>query len=167
MCSWMCAMKFASQYLWKKTFWGTTWLTFLGLLIDTVRQMICIPLDKLEKAKEMINVFLDKRNKKVTVHQSQQLTGFLNFLCRCVVPGRAFTRRLYNLAPAKLLRHHHVRITAECRMDLEIWRMFLDEPLIFCRPFLDFYEQVAEDIDMYSDASGSQVKGFGAYCGPA
>ena len=81
----------------EKTYWGTTWLTFLGLLIDTVKQLICIPVDKLNKAKEMIGFFLDKRNKKVTVHQIQQLTGFLNVLCRCIVPGRAFTRRLYNL----------------------------------------------------------------------
>ena len=39
--------------------------------------------------------------------------------------------------------------------------------MIYCRPFLDCFEQTAEDIDMYSDASGSVDKGFGAYCGPS
>ena len=151
----------------EKTFWGTTWLTFLGLLIDTVRQLICIPMDKLTKAKEMINFFVDKRNKKVTV-TVQQLAGFLNFLCRCIVPGRAFTRRLYSLTNGNpnLKSHHHIRVNAEVRMDLEIWNKFLDHPLVFCRPFISCSKKLAKDIDMYSDASGSIKKGFGAYCGP-
>ena len=115
----------------------------------------------------MIHYFLDKRHKKVTVLQIQQLTGFLNFLCKCIVPGRAFSRRLYSLASNdKLLPHHHVRITAECRMDLQIWDKFLMEPLIFCRPFINCFKRTAKDIDMYSDASGCKTKGFGAYRGP-
>ena len=65
----------------------------------------------------------------------------------------------------KLLPHHHIRITAECRMDMDIWMKFLSEPTIYCRPFLDCFEQTAEDIEMYSDASGGVGKGFGAYCG--
>ena len=48
---------------------------------------------------------------------------------------------------------------------MQIWMKFLSDPLIFCRPFLDCFEQTAADIDMYSDASGSKIKGFGAYCG--
>ena len=151
----------------EKTFWGTQLLTFLGLLIDTVNQRICIPVDKLEKAITLISYFLNKKNKKITLLQLQQLTGFLNFLCRCVVPGRAFVRRLYALGSNEnLLPHHHIRISAECRMDMLIWQKFLSEPLIFCRPFLDCFEQSAKDISMYSDASGALEKGFGAYCGP-
>ena len=37
--------------------------------------------------------------------------------------------------------------------------------MIFCRPFIQYFEQTAEDIDMYSDASGSVFKGFGVNCG--
>ena len=134
----------------EKTFWGTQLLTFLGLLLDTINQLICIPADKLDKAMEMIEYVLNKKNKKITIHKLQQLTGFLNFLCRCVVPGRAFTRRLYSLASnEKLLPHHHIRISAECRMDMEIWKKFLRHPSIFNRPFLDEQERYAKDIDMY------------------
>ena len=148
----------------EKTFWGSQILTFLGLLIDTINQRIGIPLDKLTKARELLNYFTNKRNKKITLQQLQNLTGFLNFLCKCVVPGRAFLRRLYSLgANENLLPHHHIRITAECRMDMDIWKKFLYEPEIYCRPFLDCFEHTAEDIDMYSDASG--VLGFDAYCG--
>ena len=150
----------------EKTYWGSQILTFLGLLIDTIHQQIGIPLDKLQKALDLIHYVLNKRNKKITLHKLQNLTGFLNFLCKCVVPGRTFLRRMYSLgANDKLLPHHHVRITAECRMDMEIWLRFLSEPMIYSRPFLDCFEQTAEDIDMYSDASGALDKGFGAYCG--
>ena len=77
----------------EKTFWGTTILVFLGLLLDTERQLVCIPDDKMKKALEMINWFLQRR--KATVLQFQKLCGSLNFLCRCIIPGRAFVRRLY------------------------------------------------------------------------
>ena len=33
----------------EKTFWGATQLIFLGLLIDTVRQLICIPVEKIQR----------------------------------------------------------------------------------------------------------------------
>ena len=150
----------------EKTFWGSQLLTFLGLLIDTVNKRISIPVEKLEKALELIDYVLNKKNKEITLHKLQQLAGFLNFLCRCVVPGRAFVRRLYSLGNNQnLLPHHHIRFSAECRMDMQIWRKFLSEPTIYSRPFIDCMEQTAKDIDMYSDASGSSVKGFGAYCG--
>ena len=65
----------------------------------------------------------------------------------------------------KLLPHHHIRINAECRMDMEIWKKFLTHNSIFCRPFLDESRKTAKDINMYSDTSGAVGKGFGAYCG--
>ena len=74
----------------EKTFWGCTLLTFLGLLIDTVKQIVCIPVEKLNRAVSLVNTILNKR--KVTVLELQKLCGFLNFLCRAIVRGRAFTR---------------------------------------------------------------------------
>ena len=79
----------------EKTYWGTTRLAFLGLLLDTIKQVICIPTDKLIKALNWFDFFLNKKNKKATVLEFQKLCGTLNFLCRCIVPGRAFLRRLY------------------------------------------------------------------------
>ena len=50
------------------------------------------------------------------------------------------------------------------RNDLRMWLTFLQHPSIFCRPFLDFSTfLVADEIDMYSDASGRI--GMGAICG--
>ena len=105
----------------EKTFWGCTKLTFLGFLIDTVNQYVCVPIDKVDKAVTLINTVLNNKSKKVTLHQLQKICGFLNFLGRCIIPGRAFTRRLYiYTADDKLKPHHHIRVNAEMRSDLEM-----------------------------------------------
>ena len=149
----------------EKTFWASARLTFLGLLIDTINQCVCIPIDKVQKATDLIETVLSKRSKKITLNQLQKICGFLNFLGRCVIPGRAFTRRLYTYtANDQLKPHHHIRINAEMRDDLNMWLTFLQHPTVFCRPFLDFSTiLVADEIDMYSDASGRI--GMGALCG--
>ena len=52
------------------------------------------------------------------------------------------------------------------RSDLQMWLAFLDHPSVYCRPFLDFLKTLrADEIDMYSDASGKM--GMGAICGAA
>ena len=148
----------------EKTFWGTTRLTFLGLLIDTLRQVVCIPVEKVARATSLITEILAKR--KVTVHQLQKLCGFLNFLCRAVVLGRAFTRRLYAYTAGDQLKlHHHVQINAEMRADLTTWLTFLSYPSIFCRPFLDYSDYSAQELDWYSDSSRNFKLGFGCVFG--
>ena len=123
-------------------------MTFLGFLIDTVRGFVSIPLDKINRAVEQIDSIRNKRSKKATVHELQKLCGFLNFLCRCIMPGRAFTRRLYSKFSSSLAPHLHVRITAEMKRDLLMWQEFLKEPAVYCRPFADFsIELSADDID--------------------
>ena len=151
----------------EKKVWGTTLLTFLGLLIDTERQTICIPFEKVQKAMKQIDVFWTKKNKSVTVLQVQKLCRLLNFLCKCVVPGRVFSMRLHAMTAGKTLKqYHHVRVSEENRMDLQVWKKFLQHPQVFCRPFLDLTNEVdSQDIDMYSDAARSFRRGFGAYCG--
>ena len=98
----------------------------------------------------------------------QRLCGVLNFLCRCIVPGRAFLRRLYITGDGKtkLKPHHHIKITEENRLDLLVWKQFLGSPEALYRPFIDVEPLRADELDMYSDASGNYNLGFGAYCGP-
>ena len=47
-----------------------------------------------------------------------------------------------------------------------MWKEFLSSPESFYRPFMDSVAINAEEIDMYSDASGNFELSFGAYCGP-
>ena len=145
-----------------KTEYGTTIITFLGLLIDTVNQIIVIPVDKVERAKTQILDILS--HKKTTVRALQKLCGHLNFLCRCIVPGRAFTRRLYSYFSSKMKPYHHIRVNSEMTKDLSIWFTFLQDPVIYCRPFIDHTTVIAaEDLDWSTDASGKI--GFGGIFG--
>ena len=102
----------------EKTYWGSMQMVFLGFLIDTVKQIVMVPVEKIEKAKRLIDLALLKR--KIMLKDIQQICGFLNFLGRCIVPGRAFTRHLYPRASQNLKPHHHLRITVEMRADLSM-----------------------------------------------
>ena len=126
---------------------------FLGLLLDTQTKTISIPVDKLRKALCLIEEFLGA--KKTTIKQLQCLCGFLNFLCRCVIPGRTLTRRLYTKLGHNPKPYHHINLNKELKADLEIWRMFLSHPSAYARPFIDFSVILsAVDLDLYMDASG-------------
>ena len=141
----------------EKTFWGTTLLVFLGLLINTVNQTVSIPMEKIQRAISLITNILAKKSGKLTLKQLQKICGFLNFLGKGIIPGRAFTRRLYSFTSSKkmLKPHHHIRINPKMRLDLEMWLTFLHHPSAFCRPFLDFTNNLeAVEINMYSDSSG-------------
>ena len=147
----------------QKTHWGTNCLVFLGLLIDTVRQLVCIPCEKVKRAQELIDRILQKR--KVTLHDLQKICGFLNFLCQAILPGRAFTRHLYAYTGGNLKPHHHIKVNQEMRGDLNMWKQFLSHPTAYCHPFLDFDNKVlAQEVDFYSDASRNFDLGMGAIC---
>ena len=112
----------------EKTFWEAPVLMFLGLLIDTINQFVSIPVDKVEMARTLVRQTLN--SKKVTVHQLQKLTGFLNFLCKCIVPGRTFTRRLYYNISSRMLPHYHLNVNSEMKEDLRIWEKFLNNQFL-------------------------------------
>ena len=125
----------------------------------------CVPVDKVHKAIELIESVLEKKSKKITLNQLQKVCGFLNFLGRYIIPGRAFTRRLYVYTANEYLKpHHHIKVNARMRDDLTMWPTFLKTPAVYCRPFLDFSKTlIVDEIDMFSDASGKI--GVGAICG--
>ena len=50
----------------------------------------------------------------------------------------------------------------EMKKDLMVWQEFLNNPIIYCRPFIDFSKVIqASELDWYTDASG--VIGLGGY----
>ena len=109
-----------------KTVWPTTTIVFLGLLLDTMNQLVMLPVEKVLKGRMLVEKLINK--KKATIQEIQEICGFLNFLGRAIVPGRAFTRRLYTLVDnkqGKLKAHHHVKIKREHKLDLKMWQEFL------------------------------------------
>ena len=155
----------------EKTFWADTELVFLGFLIDIINRIICIPAQKLEKGKNMIDFILKKRflkscKQKVTIKQLQEICEFLNFLGRAIVPGRAFTRRLYSkLTGYNLNPYHHIRISNEMFEDLSMWSKFLCHQTAYCQPFMDVSKVIeAEEVGFFMDASRNFSLGFGGIC---
>ena len=150
----------------EKTCWPTTKLVFLGLLLDTVNQLILLPQEKVMAGRRLLVRFLNK--KKITLRELQQLCGFLNFLGHAIVPGRAFIRRLYVLTSAKaekLQPHHHLKILQEMKLDMYVWFQFLHHPTAFARPFIDMTVTLsATQIGLASDALKNPELGVGGVC---
>ena len=72
----------------EKTEWGTIRIIFLGILLDGQEFRLCIPIDKRDRAVELLYSMID--SKKATIKELQALCGYLNFLCKAIFPGRAF-----------------------------------------------------------------------------
>ena len=146
-------------------------IIFLGMLINTFRQLVMIPQDKITRAIQEIDRILSNKNKKATVIQIQKLCGILNFLCWAIVPGRPFTMRLYVALTGyknTLKPYHHVRIPADTLNDLRVWRTFLTTPFAFWRPFIDFsHFTTAIALDWFTDSAKAISKGFGGHHGSA
>ena len=151
----------------EKTCWAMTVITFLGMLLDTEKQILSIPTEKILKALNQIDSILKSKKRKATVLQVQQLCGILNFLCRAVVPGRPFLRRLYSSLvgyTSALKPHHHVKLARDIILDLQMWKVFLETPEAFCRPFIDFDNHLsATELDWYTDSAKAIGKGYGGH----
>ena len=160
----------------EKTEWASDCLVFLGFLLDGKHLMLSIPIEKKTKALNLVNSFIYK--KRATVKEIQRLSGFLNFLNKAVVPGRAFTRRMYAIysncldeqgkikPTSKLKPYHHINLTTEFRNDCTVWQQFLLTPSALHRPFADLdMSQSSVTLNFYSDASANPKLGFGCIFG--
>ena len=149
----------------EKTEWGTCISMFLGILLNTITQTVSIPIEKRNKALELLQFVVTSRT--VTVFKLQQLTGLLNFLSTAIIPGRTFTRMMYTkYAHVGMKQHYHVNIDSELHSDCRIWIEFLKDDNSLCRPFINFTKTlVAGQIDFYTDTSGALNKGFGCVFG--
>lgn len=97
-------------------------ISFLGFEIDTIREEVRLPLDKLEKCRDWITWLLGRQ--KCTLRELQSLLGLLSFAC-AVVPGRAFLQNLYQLTTGVAKPHHFISISSETKKDLTMWLHFL------------------------------------------
>ena len=146
----------------QKTVWACQLLIFLGLLLDSKNKRVSIPYDKIQRARLMVMQM--KGRKKTTLRELQKLCGFFNFLCKCVVPGRVFLRRMYSFGSKVHCPNHHISVTREFRLDLEAWLQFLNHTSVFSRSMFEFdLELTAKDIEWYTDAAKS--RGLGGICG--
>ena len=150
----------------EKTQMASQEIVFLGILLDLKNYFLAVPEDKAIKAKNMLNFAINK--KKITIKNVQSLTGTLNFLNKAIVPGRAFTRRMYSklegLQTKNLKQYHHVTLDSEFINDCRMWTSFLEmkNNIALNRPFIDWYGMKGSEIlEFYTDAS-SKI-GYGCF----
>ena len=151
-----------------KTEWADSRVVFLGMLLDGVNHCLVIPEEKRVKALNIVQWVLDQR--KITIKMVQRLTGILNFLNKAIVPGRAFTQRMYSKLKTKdahgreLKQCHHVTVTPEFKFYCSVWKYFLQNTQMsqLCRPFADFNQlRSAKTIFFYTDATLNPNLGMG------
>ena len=107
----------------KKVEGPSTCLVFLGILIDTVRGELRLPLDKLTRLRDRVKEWLQK--KRCTKRDLLSLAGQLQHAATVVRPGRTFLRRLFDLSATVQKPNHHLSLNKGARSDLAWWHDFL------------------------------------------
>ena len=79
--------------------------------------------DKLNRTREMLNSFTQRRS--ASLFELQSRIGTLQFPCKAVVPGKTFLQRMINLTKGVPSRFHHIRRNREFFKDLKIWKNVL------------------------------------------
>jgi hypothetical protein len=141
----------------KKTVGPCTSLEFLGIFLCTDQMVARLPENKLIRIRSIVSTFLSLR--KCRKRQLLSLLGHLQFACRVITPGRAFTARLLKAACSAKELYHYVTLTREAKLDLKMWHQLLAE-WNGVSMFLDLATTNSYDLELYTDASGV---GFGGY----
>ena len=97
-------------------------LTFLGLVLDSVRMAVAIPRYKQDKIEKQLLEMISA--KKTTVKKVQALAGSLNFITRVVPHGRPFMQKMYDLV-ADLKPNWHISVTNDVRSNCHMWLHFI------------------------------------------
>ena len=130
-------------------------LTFLGIEVDTQALQLRLPVEKLDRLKEVLDTVGGKRS--LTLLELQSLVGLLQHASKVVRPGRSFMRRLHALLSLRggtpRAQNHFIRLNGAARADILWWSTFIREWngvsmmwAINCQ---------APEIQVVSDASGS------------
>ena len=163
----------------EKIEWASEMTMFLGILLDGRRLLLAIPEEKRVTAINMLQEMSKIHKKKVKVKDLQHLCGYLNFICKAILPGRTFVQCMYakfsNILNVngsahkdeytyKLEQHHHIKLDKEFKLDCKIWLEFLSGDLgeVVYKPMIDFNESGvnSREICFYSDASALPTLGF-------
>lgn len=135
-------------------------LIFLGIEIDTVEMIMKLPIEKIHEIRLKITEVM--KLKKATLKQLQSLLGLLNFACRVIAPGRAFCRRLTDATIGLTKPHHHTRVTAEMKADLQVWLTFLQSfngiSVITEGTWVN-----NDTLQLFTDSAGGEAGGFGIF----
>lgn len=94
-------------------------LYFLGITLDSVNMQASLPIDKLNRIREVLQDFL--LTPSVTKRELLSLLGHLNFAMRIIPQGRSFISRLLDISKSVSHLHDLVFLDEGCRSDLQFW----------------------------------------------
>ncbi len=122
-------------------------ITFLGIEIDSDRQELRLPADKLARLQQLIGLW---RSRESCVKRDLlSLIGHLQHAATVVRPGRTFVRRMIDLAARFRWRDHPIRLNPSFRSDLQWWAEFLPR-----WNGIGFFQPLEYTRTLVSDASG-------------
>lgn len=133
-------------------------IEYLGITLDSDKMEARLPEEKVNHISKLLDTFMVK--KSCTKRELLQLLGHLNFATRVIIPGRTFVSYLLTLATSAKELEHWVHLNSDCREDLRMWKMFLDQwncVSLFHKTTIT----VASDMELYTDASSTM--GFGGF----
>ena len=109
-----------------KTEGPATLVTFLGIQIDTCKGELRLPLEKLQRLRDLLEEWRDQKG--CTRRELESLIGQLNHACKVVRAGQSFLRRMIDLLHAvhrPPSSRTPIRLSQGFRADLAWWREFL------------------------------------------
>ena len=101
----------------------STTVTFLGIVIDSERMELRLPLEKVERIRAMVSRWLGRRS--CCHSELKSLLGHLSHAAVVVQPGRIFLRHLFSLLAKVDVRHYFIHLDAVAKADLAWWDCFL------------------------------------------
>ena len=120
------------------------------IILSLGQQMeLRLPTDKLHRLQSLVSAWA--RKKTCVRKELESFIGHLSHAATIVRQGRTFLRELFVLLQvARSPHHHHVRLNAVAKADIQWWTCFLYE-----WNGRSFLPRSAPSVHVYSDASGS------------
>ncbi|PPQ83077.1 hypothetical protein CVT24_012468, partial [Panaeolus cyanescens] len=138
----------------EKTLWPSQVVDFLGIELDSALMEARLPLDKL-------NILLDlladwNRKRLVTLRETQELSGYLQFASQVIPFSRTFMRRIFDFQSRFHSRFHRLHVSSGVKADLRWWSTF-------CTSWngVRLLGQAQQQHHVFTDASGT--KGIGGH----
>ena len=101
-----------------------TTLPFLGIELDSIAFELRLPLDKLQRMKEVLSSWRSQHSCKK--RDLLSLIGLLSHACKVVRAGRSFLRRLIDLSTVLKHPDHFVHLNKDARSDIEWWVQYCE-----------------------------------------
>lgn len=132
----------------QKTKGPSTTISFLGILIDTLRFELRLPADKLARLTALVSRWRIKRS--CSKKELESFVGHLAHAAIVIRPGRIFLRSLFNLLSVGHRPQFFLCLNCAVRADILWWHYFLQ-----AWNGSSFFPPPTPSIHIYSDASGS------------